>query len=369
MKWLNDYELRLMFVGVVVAMVVGGGSRKADFTFGEPVNLGPTINSSFDDFPNCFSADGLEMYLDSKRSGGYGYSDIWVSKRPTTNEDWSTPENLGSLVNTGDSDFASYISADGLELYFTSYKRSGGYGEYDIWMATRQKTERNPEGYWGEPQNLGPLINSEFHDTGPSICSDELELYFTSTRPGGCGGDDLWLSRRATENDPWGEPINLGLTINSSYYDGALSLSVDGRMMFFTSRRPGGSGDDDLWVTTRSTTSDLWGPPLNLGPVVNSSYSDFVPCISSDGHALLFGSNRPDGFGAFDIWQAPIIPIVDFNGDGIVDSADMIIMVDHWGTDNSLCDIGPMPWGDGVVDVQDLIVLAEHLFEEFPPAQ
>ena len=64
-----------------------------------------------------------------------------------------------------------------------------------------------------------------------------------------------------------------------------------------------------------------------------------------------------------DLYQAPIIPIVDFNGDGIVDSADMVIMIDHWGTDNSLCDIGPMPWGDGVVDVEDLIVLIEHTVE------
>ncbi len=60
-------------------------------------------------------------------------------------------------------------------------------------------------------------------------------------------------------------------------------------------------------------------------------------------------------------------PIVDFNGDGIVDTADMCIMVDHWGENYSLCDIGPTPFGDGIVDVQDLIVLAEHLFEEFPP--
>jgi hypothetical protein len=64
------------------------------------------------------------------------------------------------------------------------------------------------------------------------------------------------------------------------------------------------------------------------------------------------------------MWQAPIIPIVDFNGDGIVDALDMCIMVDHWGENYSLCDIGPTPLGDGIVDVEDLIVLAEHLFEE-----
>ncbi len=70
-----------------------------------------------------------------------------------------------------------------------------------------------------------------------------------------------------------------------------------------------------------------------------------------------------------DIWQAPIIPIVDFNGDGIVDATDVCIMIDHWGEDYPMCDIGPTPFGDGIVDVQDLIVLAEHLFEEFPPAE
>ena len=64
-----------------------------------------------------------------------------------------------------------------------------------------------------------------------------------------------------------------------------------------------------------------------------------------------------------------VIPIVDFNGDGIVDAADMCMMVDYWGTDTPLCDIGPMPWGDGIVDVQDLIVLAEHLFDEIPPVE
>ena len=106
---------------------------------------------------------------------------------------------------------------------------------------------------------------------------------------------------------------------------------------------------------------------MNLGPTVNSPALDGGPSISEDGLTLYFHSNRPGGSGGQDIWQASITPIVDLNGDGIVDAADMCIMVDNWGTDNRLCDIGPMPWGDGIVDVQDLIVLAEHLFEELPP--
>jgi hypothetical protein len=81
---------------------------------------------------------------------------------------------------------------------------------------------------------------------------------------------------------------------------------------------------------------------------------------------LYFSSERPGGFGGpyGDIYQAPIVPIVDLNGDGIVDSADMCITVDHWGEYYTLCDIGPTPLGDGIVDVQDLIVLSGHLFED-----
>jgi len=99
-----------------------------------------------------------------------------------------------------------------------------------------------------------------------------------------------------------------------------------------------------------------------LGSTINSLASQGYPNISADGSTLFFRASLTGRRSGGDIWQAPIIPIVDFNADGIVDAADMCIMVDYWGTDNPLCDIGPMPWGDGVVDVQDLIVLAEHLF-------
>ena len=113
-----------------------------------------------------------------------------------------------------------------------------------------------------------------------------------------------------------------------------------------------------------------WSEPVNLGPAVNTPYIDRGASPSADGSMLYFCSNRPGGIGEFlDLWQVSIIPIVDLNVDGIVDASDMCIMIDYWGTDEPLCDIGPMPWGDGIVDVQDLIVLAEHLFEKVPPAE
>jgi hypothetical protein len=100
---------------------------------------------------------------------------------------------------------------------------------------------------------------------------------------------------------------------------------------------------------------------------MNTNCWEGQPRISHDGSVLYFTSSRPDNAVLTlirDIWQAPIIPIVDFNGDGVVDSADMCIMIDRWGEDYSLCDIGPMAWGDSIVDTEDLTVLAEHLFEE-----
>ena len=180
----------------------------------------------------------------------------------------------------------------------------------------------------------------------------------------------MYLTTRATIQDPWGDPVNLGSTFNISSGDLGGCISADGLSFFFNTSRWGGYGSYDLWVSTRPTLSYPWGEPVNLGSTVNSSVWEGNADVSADGSTLFFAAEqRTGGVGGADLWQAPIIPIVDLNGDGIVDSADMCIMVDKWGTDDPLCDIGPMPWGDGIVDIQDLIVLVEHLFEEFPPVE
>ncbi|MHC4596035.1 MAG: LamG-like jellyroll fold domain-containing protein [Planctomycetota bacterium] len=104
---------------------------------------------------------------------------------------------------------------------------------------------------------------------------------------------------------------------------------------------------------------------MNLGPTVNSSDDDIGPSISADGSTLFFASNRSGGVGGYDLWQASILPVVDFNGDGIVETNDLLTMIEYWGTGEPLCDIGPMPWGDGIVDVQDLEVLMSYWGQEF----
>jgi Tol biopolymer transport system component len=359
----------LILLALVLALIVEVAN--ADFTFGEPTNLGPTVNTSADEAELSISADGLILIFMSVRPGGYGNPDLWMTTRETTIDPWGEPVNLGPSINSPEWDWCPSLSPDSCTLYFSS-NRPGGYGEYDIWVSTRATMDDA----WGEPVNLGPTINYSGYDCAPFISEDGLELYFSSFfRSGGYGDDDIWVSSRETKEDEWGTPVNLGPPVNSAHEELWPTLSADGLLLFFSSGRweagrPGGLGKSDIWMARRKSRDADWGEPVHLGSSVNSPDNDWAATLTADGHTLYFCSrNRPGGLGKEDIWQAPVIPIVDLNGDGIVDAADMCIMVDHWGTDEPLCDIGPMPWGDGIVDVQDLIVLAEHLFEEIPPAE
>jgi len=342
---------------LALALALTSGIASADFTFGEPTKLGPTVNSSRMEYAASVSADGRTLYFCSNRPGGSGGNDLWISTRATIDEPWGEAVNLGAMVNSSNPDGYPSISADGLTLYFSAYNRSGGRGLNDIWMTARATTD-DP---WEKAVNIGSPVNSSGQEFTQCISADGLSLYFASNRSGGSGEMDLWLTTRATIADDWSTPMNLGFIVNSSSYEFAPSISADGNTLFFDSGRSGGFGNSDIWMTRRNMADGDWTTPVNLGNAINTSNAEESPSISADGRTLYFCSNRT---GSGELWQMSIEPVIDLNGDGIVDSADMCIIVDYWGTDNSLCDIGPMPWGDGVVDVQDLIVLSEHLFEK-----
>ncbi len=348
-----------MLAILVFAVGLAADVANADLTFGEPINLGPPINTGAGEGCARFTADGLSMFFESNQPGGVGGCDIWVSTRETVDDPWGEPVSLGSPVNTEGNELANNISPDGLSLYFNSI-RPGGYGGLDILVSTRSTTN-DP---WGEPVNLGPNINSSGWEDGNRISADGLTLYFTSDRPGGYGQIDIWVTTRPTVSDPWTEPVNLGPNINTDKWDLGAHVLTDGRVLLFTSGGEGTLGGHDNWIARRKTASEPWGIPVNLGPIINSKSDDRAPSLAPDGSGVYFHSRRPGGYGGFDIWRALVFPVIDLNADGIVDSADICIMVESWGTDDPLCDIGPPPFGDGIVDVQDLIVLAEHLFEE-----
>jgi hypothetical protein len=169
---------------------------------------------------------------------------------------------------------------------------------------------------WSAPVNLGPVINSASSDQQPAISKDGRSLYFTSNRPGGLGGFDMYVSQRANVNDPWGPPVNLGPTVNTTSNEGNPAFSRDGHLMFFQSDRPGGLGLIDIWASRRVDKHDDfgWQTPVNLGAGVNSAAGDQAPSyFENDGNGehdeegvpqLFFASDRPGGPGALDIYMS-----------------------------------------------------------------
>jgi hypothetical protein len=304
MKRFNDSKITLLLVVFAVTLMFTASSANADFNFGTPVNLGPNVNTSSADAGTVISPDGCTMYISSDRPGGYGGWDAYVATRQSRDSEWEPPVNLGPPLNTANNDFPWSISADGLSLYLYS-DRPGGRGDYDLWVTTRYTTSAP----WGPPVNLGPTVNSSSYEYQPNISADGLSLYFTSNRGGGSGGYDLWVTTRTSLSDPWGPPANLGPTVNSSSGDYQPSISTDGLSLFFASTRPGGFGPDDIWVTTRGSVYDPWGTPVNLGPQINTPAEDFSPSISADGSTLYFTSSGHGGYGWYDIWEVPIFSV------------------------------------------------------------
>jgi Tol biopolymer transport system component len=291
-------EGRVLLLAAVMALTAA--VAQADWVFGTPLNLGPLVNSAGAEGSPEVTADGLELYFNSDRPGGFGNADVWVSKRPTKDAPWGQAENLGPVVNTAGAEISPCISADGLELYFSDYRapRPGGAGKGDIWVTTRS-TRNAP---WGPPVNLGPIVNGPGEEVTPEVSHDGLELYFESDRPGGLGLDDLWVARRASTKEAWGRPVWVGATLNAAGNDHCPNLTADGLTLFYDAT-PVGTTVGDLMVTERATLSSDWGKPVNLG---HGPSDHWASSIAADGTVLYFASTRPGGSGGNDIWQVPV---------------------------------------------------------------
>jgi hypothetical protein len=360
MKRLNCAKIRLVLAGFVAAIVLCGGSAKAEIIMSEPVNLGPVINDAYNVQECDFSHDGLQLYFAVwGRPDGFGSGDIYMAERATLNSPWEEPVNLGSNVNSSGREIEPSISGDGLELYF------GSWDDYILRVCTRPSKDAP----WGSPVKIGPPVGSDVpameigsNDAwSPDISADGLSLYFSSTRVGGFGDGDIWVAKRATKDDPWGEPVNLGPNVNTYSNDWSPNISTDGLTLAFS------RGFRSVWITTRKSVNDDWGPAVQLGltPPPGQWNQFFAPALSPDGTALYFRASLDwGGFGEGDFWQVKFIPVVDFNGDGIVDIADLVALIEHWGEEDPLYDIGPLPLGDGIVDEADLKVFMSHWGQE-----
>jgi Tol biopolymer transport system component len=222
--------------------------------WGAPVNVGEPVNSPANDFCPTIARDGHLFYFVSARAGGCGGSDIYVT-RLRDGSGFEQPQNLGCTVNSAADEASPFPlpeRASGPVLYFSS-TRPGGFapdvpgalvGDVDLYVS------ESHGGVFG-PAELVPGANSAADDAQPNLRRDGLELFFSSTRPGTLGLADIYAATRAAATDVWSTPANLGANVNSAAVEARPSLSWDGTTLYFGSTRTGGEGSSDLYVTTR----------------------------------------------------------------------------------------------------------------------
>jgi hypothetical protein len=299
----SNYQLTVAPLGSQGFFRLGKG-------YGTPVAL-TIFNTAARDRGPSLSSDGRTLYFCSDRAGQF---DLFVATRPSPTGQWSAATVVQGINTPGD-EFFPALSADGLSLYFCDQfslpsTRPGNLGQADIWVARRT----SPSGPWQPPINLGFPVNSEYFEYSPAISSDERTLLFASLDRPGHGSFDLWMSTRSDPADPlgWGTPVNLGPVINSRYSDCCAHLSRDGRVLYFSSDRPipGRPANlNHIWVSRRNSDSEPFGPPVSLVASFMDMHFMGDPCLSPDGTTLFFNStgrlSNPATYG--DLWQAPVV--------------------------------------------------------------
>ncbi len=219
--------------------------------------------------------------------------DFYISHRDSGK--WAPATPMTGNVNTPENEGAQMISQDGEWLVFTGCNRKDGMGSCDIYISFLEK------GTWTPAENLGPEINSEFWESQPCLSPDKKDLFFASRRPGGYGGSDLYVSHLKPDGH-WTTPENLGPDINTAGDEQCPFIHADNQTLFFTSDGLPGYGNKDLFYT-RKNGPDSWITPVNLGYPINTIDEEGTLFIAADGKTAYYTSDRSDTRGGLDIYQ------------------------------------------------------------------
>lgn len=290
---MNTTPVVLVLAFTVAISSYAGGKFTAWST---PINLGPAVNSAFLEVAPSVSKNGLSLYFQSNRPGTLGGFDLYVSQRTSPQESWGPPVNLGPVLNSTGGDVNPALSRDEHYLFFAT-DRPGGLGGLDIWVSRREHT--HDDFAWETPTPITE-INSSVSDGGPVFFENERgrpQLYFGSTRTGGAGDADLYLTEQQ-EDGTWSPPTPVA-ELNSAFQEQNPSIRYDGLEIFFASTRPSSVGFD-LWTSTRENVTAMWSTPVRID--INSPQNDNHPGLSGDGMTLYFTSNRLGGVGNDDLW-------------------------------------------------------------------
>ena len=208
---------------------------------------------------------------------------------------WEKARRLNGSINTEANEGAQMISQDGQWLVFTGCNRPNGAGSCDIYISYF-----TPQG-WSEAINLGNKINTEGWESQPCLSPDKRDIYFASRRPGGFGGADIYVSH-LQPNGRWSDPENLGPSINTSGDEQCPFIHADNQTLYFTSNVLPGYGDEDLFVVRKSNDGS-WQVPKNLGYPINTIDREGTLFIAADGKTAYYASDRAAGKGGLDIYS------------------------------------------------------------------
>lgn len=204
------------------------------------------------------------------------------------------PSLIGELAFLNAVNDDPTLTADLREIYFNS-NRPGGIGGDDIWRAERDDAESQ----WSAPEVVAEL-SSIARDTDPEVSPDGLVMLLSSTRFGTLGEQDVWLSTRSTRGDQWSEPVQINV-LNSARIDAAVANAGNMERIILSSNRPGGTGEFDLYESTKR--EETWSSPVPIERLL-TTFNETNPFLTPDGLELYFDSNRPGDAGDDDLWLA-----------------------------------------------------------------
>lgn len=266
------------------------------YTYANPVEFDPlpissSVNTSKSECLPAFNADGSVMIYTSldQSAGRHKNEDLYMTTIDE-NGDFSQGESIASL-NTFENEGAHTFSQDGSMIIFTACNRRDSYGGCDLYISFYKN------GQWGKVYNMGPEVNSRFSDKQPSLSADNKTLYFSSTRKGGKGKEDIW--KVSFINGKWSDAENLGDGINTSENEGSPFIHADDNTLYFRSDGHIGLGDYDLFVSKKKNTT--WSEPKNLGHPINSKGNDGALFVDLFGNTAYYTSDKLNGGSHLDI--------------------------------------------------------------------
>lgn len=264
-------------------------------------NLGPNVNSEWDESLAAITADDSRLVFTVKRPKDnqticafcLNEEDLYYSD--SENGSWKQREAFGTPIKTGYNEGAQCISANGAYLMYTMCNTDFGMGSCDLYWSKRIGEK------WSRPRNFGAPVNTSNWESQPSIASDGQTIYFVSSRPGGFGGMDIWKTTMTAEG-VFTAPENLGATINTPGDDAAPFIHSDGRTLYFASNGRVGMGGYDLYYATLQADG-TWSEPKNMGYPINTPDDEINIFINAAGTVAYIASDKDGGYGGLDLYS------------------------------------------------------------------